>query len=216
MDEIIGKAKLLNCRDQHCAPSQETVEMALDYIESLETQLSELKQANEKEIKGLTKEIRRLKKEVLRVQKLAAEYVVKNADSEARVKELEGFYNVLEVMISDARLVAHKAPDINMMNYIEPDVADLKEAMIEVYGILTQPMPTVLPTTESKEPKQADTHVLGDYNIWYEPCEKCGYDTARSNKLDNPTCWKCGGRISRDYSDRALKIPPIAPPKEQE
>ena len=46
---------------------------------------------------------------------------------------------------------------------------------------------------------------LGNYDIWYKPCEKCGYDTARSSKERKPTCWKCGGYIYRDYSDRALK-----------
>lgn len=46
---------------------------------------------------------------------------------------------------------------------------------------------------------------LGDYDIWYEPCEHCGYDTAKSRKLEDPRCWKCGRLIKRDYSDRALK-----------
>lgn len=48
---------------------------------------------------------------------------------------------------------------------------------------------------------------LSDYNIYYKPCEKCGYDTAAATKKTKPTCWKCGWRISRDYSDRALKQP---------
>lgn len=48
---------------------------------------------------------------------------------------------------------------------------------------------------------------LGDYDIWYAPCRSCGYDTGKSTKPQSPykTCWKCGGRIHRDYSDRALK-----------
>ena len=47
----------------------------------------------------------------------------------------------------------------------------------------------------------------GDYDIWYKPCEKCGYDTGKSTipKEGNKTCWKCGSFVSRDYSDRALK-----------
>jgi len=47
--------------------------------------------------------------------------------------------------------------------------------------------------------------VLGDYDIWYEPCKHCGYDTGKSRKLEYPRCWRCGRLISRDYSDRALK-----------
>lgn len=48
---------------------------------------------------------------------------------------------------------------------------------------------------------------LGDFDIWYMPCEKCGYDTARSVQPKNgiKTCWKCGSYVRRDYSERALK-----------
>jgi len=46
---------------------------------------------------------------------------------------------------------------------------------------------------------------IGDYDIWYQPCEYCGYDTGKSRKLEDPRCWKCGRRIKRDYSKRALK-----------
>ncbi len=45
---------------------------------------------------------------------------------------------------------------------------------------------------------------LGDYDRWFKPCEKCGYDTAKASKRSPDKCWKCGSRISRDYSDRAL------------
>tara|TARA_R110000851_G_scaffold115283_3_gene241104 strand:- start:882 stop:1058 length:177 start_codon:yes stop_codon:yes gene_type:complete len=47
---------------------------------------------------------------------------------------------------------------------------------------------------------------LGDYDIWYQACKKCGYDTAKSTKKSEPRCWKCGSHVARDYSDRALKI----------
>ena len=48
---------------------------------------------------------------------------------------------------------------------------------------------------------------LGDYDVWYKKCERCGYDTGKSTipKDGNKTCWKCGNFVSRDYSDRALK-----------
>ena len=51
------------------------------------------------------------------------------------------------------------------------------------------------------------SRTLGEYDIWYQPCEKCGYDTAKSTKPreGNKTCWKCGNFIKRDYSARALK-----------
>lgn len=46
-----------------------------------------------------------------------------------------------------------------------------------------------------------------DYDVWYQPCEKCGYDTAKSTKPKegNKTCWQCGSYVRRDYSERALK-----------
>lgn len=48
---------------------------------------------------------------------------------------------------------------------------------------------------------------LGDYDVWYHPCKNCGYDTCKTGTpLKDPRCWKCGRGISRDYSDRALKI----------
>lgn len=48
---------------------------------------------------------------------------------------------------------------------------------------------------------------LKDYDVYYKPCVKCGYDPGKSTLPKNniKTCWKCGNRISRDYSERALK-----------
>ena len=48
---------------------------------------------------------------------------------------------------------------------------------------------------------------LGDYDVWYQPCEKCGYDTGKSEipKDGNKRCWKCGNYVKRDYTARALK-----------
>ncbi|MCP4762006.1 MAG: hypothetical protein GY870_09495 [archaeon] len=50
---------------------------------------------------------------------------------------------------------------------------------------------------------------LSDYDIWYKKCE-CGYDPGRKTEkeiknMSIVTCWKCGKRISRDFSERALK-----------
>lgn len=52
---------------------------------------------------------------------------------------------------------------------------------------------------------RTECHKLGDYDIWYKPCKRCGYDTAKSSKRSENRCWKCGNTIQRDYSDRALK-----------
>jgi len=55
--------------------------------------------------------------------------------------------------------------------------------------------------------KNKNNRTLGDYDVWYEPCERCGYDTAKSSipKDSNKYCWRCGEPIDRDFSDRALK-----------
>lgn len=55
--------------------------------------------------------------------------------------------------------------------------------------------------------KNETKRVLGDFDVWYKPCTRCGYDTGRSTKPKdgNKTCWKCGNFVQRDYTDRALK-----------
>ena len=47
----------------------------------------------------------------------------------------------------------------------------------------------------------------GDFDVWYQLCEKCGYDTGKSTKPKegNKTCWRCGNFVKRDYSTRSLK-----------
>jgi len=50
------------------------------------------------------------------------------------------------------------------------------------------------------------SRTLGDYDIWYKKCERCGYDTGKCPKpMENKTCWQCGNRVQRDLTDRALK-----------
>ena len=49
---------------------------------------------------------------------------------------------------------------------------------------------------------------LGDFDVWYKPCTRCGYDTAKSTpprKNENKSCWQCGNFVERNYSERALK-----------
>jgi len=50
---------------------------------------------------------------------------------------------------------------------------------------------------------------LGDYDIWFKPCENCGYDTAKASAKSEAKCWRCGSRISRDYTERVLKPPKV-------
>lgn len=50
-----------------------------------------------------------------------------------------------------------------------------------------------------------DQRKFADYDRWFEPCVKCGFDSAKSSEKSTARCWKCGGHLSRDYSDRALK-----------
>lgn len=46
---------------------------------------------------------------------------------------------------------------------------------------------------------------LGDFDRWFKPC-KCGYDSAKAGKNSRNRCWKCGTRLSLDFSERALKV----------
>lgn len=57
-----------------------------------------------------------------------------------------------------------------------------------------------------------------DYDVWYKPCEKCGYDTAKSTKPKdgNKTCWSCGNFVYRDFTKRALKNPNMVNDKIEE
>jgi ribosomal protein L37E len=61
------------------------------------------------------------------------------------------------------------------------------------------------PEDVDRAPVHAVVRRLGDFDVWYEPCSHCGYDTGKSRKLKEPRCWKCGRPIRRDYSERALK-----------
>ena len=47
---------------------------------------------------------------------------------------------------------------------------------------------------------------LGDFDRWFKPCEKCGYDSGKAGEKSEARCWKCGSKVFRDYSDRALKV----------
>jgi len=44
---------------------------------------------------------------------------------------------------------------------------------------------------------------IGDFDIWHKPCSSCGFDPAKGG---SGRCWKCGKRLDRDLSERALKV----------
>jgi len=48
-------------------------------------------------------------------------------------------------------------------------------------------------------------HKLGDYDRWFKKC-KCGFDPGKVSKKSSDRCWKCGSVLTRDYSERALKV----------
>ena len=48
---------------------------------------------------------------------------------------------------------------------------------------------------------------MGDYDLWFKDCDKCGYKIGRMSENSTRKCWKCGNiRLQRDLSDRALKV----------
>jgi len=59
----------------------------------------------------------------------------------------------------------------------------------------------------SAEPGIDVQRIVRHYDYWIRPCEHCGHDEGRSTlpKKGNHRCWKCGRRVQRDFSDRALK-----------
>lgn len=52
------------------------------------------------------------------------------------------------------------------------------------------------------EPK---IYKIKDYDIWYKDCRSCGYKTGKSTSTTKAKCWKCGSRIQRDFTERALR-----------
>jgi len=42
---------------------------------------------------------------------------------------------------------------------------------------------------------------LGNYDRWFKPCGNCGHDSGKKSESCKARCWKCGGRLERDYSD---------------
>lgn len=75
-------------------------------------------------------------------------------------------------------------------------------------GPIPLPNKQAMPVDSVKNEPDRVVRCLGDFDVWYLPCERCGYDTAKSSKEDVKYCWKCGNRIYRDFTDRALKSPP--------
>ena len=89
----------------------------------------------------------------------------------------------------------------------EEKASKSKLTNIEDYkaGLKAMAKALTIPVVVSSKNKPKRT--LGDFDVWYKPCTRCGYDTAKSTKPKdgNKTCWKCGNFVQRDYTDRALK-----------
>ena len=43
---------------------------------------------------------------------------------------------------------------------------------------------------------------MSDFDVWHLPCGRCGFDPGKGA---SNSCWKCGFRLQRDFTDRALK-----------
>jgi len=54
-----------------------------------------------------------------------------------------------------------------------------------------------------------NARTVGDYDVWHQPCSECGTDPGKGTELrpeeDFKRCAKCGNRLRRDFTDRALK-----------
>jgi len=107
---------------------------------------------------------------------------------------------LLDIGFDDAHL-PELFNDDDKSTYTIPELmqayADHKLKLLDI------PIVVVPKGTLKTKPKRT----LGDFDVWYKPCTRCGYDTAKSTKPKdgNKTCWKCGNFIQRDYTDRALK-----------
>ena len=87
---------------------------------------------------------------------------------------------------------------------VNDDYITIKNAIIDICKEYHTQQLTIQRVVHSKNETK---RVLGDFDVWYKPCTRCGYDTGKSTKPKdgNKTCWKCGNFVQRDYTDRALK-----------
>jgi hypothetical protein len=82
-----------------------------------------------------------------------------------------------------------------------------KQELVEMLEERKQALKKQLTIPVVVRSKTKPKRTLGDFDVWYKPCTRCGYDTGKSTKPKdgNKTCWKCGNFVQRDYTDRALK-----------
>lgn len=109
--------------------------------------------------------------------------------------------NELIILLSDkqqAELI-RKAKEANM----DDDLAYLQLHLNEWLGI--RPSAETKLKKEEEGMAEALAQKMGDFDRWFNPCEKCGYDAGRVGEKSEAKCWKCGSRLTRDYSERALK-----------
>lgn len=91
-------------------------------------------------------------------------------------------------------------------DWYQCSIEDISKRLVDAESELAKltEVYTVLPTDSSLY----ENHIarkLSDYDVWYEKCSTCEYDTGKSTVGSSNTCWKCGHKLTRDYSIRALK-----------
>lgn len=91
--------------------------------------------------------------------------------------------------------------DMGRNNISEGDLNTLKivKSILKDYNFITKLNDDEVPSDRDRN------HKLSEYNRWFKPCDRCGYDTGRASEKSEARCWKCGNFITRDYSNRALK-----------
>jgi len=98
--------------------------------------------------------------------------------------------------IKDVLLNGNNPRGKDVENNLRWGLQEYLKEQLKLYGV-------VVPKEKLKTKPERK---LGDYDVWYKPCERCGYDNGKCPKpMDNKKCWRCGNRVDRDFTDRALK-----------
>ena len=75
--------------------------------------------------------------------------------------------------------------------------------MVEVLLSSGKSFQLTLDAEQDKKPARK----MKEYDLWFKPCSKCGYNIGRMSESSERKCWKCGSHnLERDYSDKTLKI----------
>lgn len=104
--------------------------------------------------------------------------------------------------------MAKKEQILELLNAYKSEVDNFNDAIFtDKFDVLATDIVKLFAIPVVVRSKTKPKRTLGDFDVWYKPCTRCGYDTGRSTKPKdgNKTCWKCGNFVQRDYTDRALK-----------